>query len=67
MVVECDVPPGVITGENVRKLMKHAKDNGYAIPAFNCTRYVLSRGNVSKDILSYYTRIFRDESVVLPP
>eukprot|EP00956_Cyclotella_meneghiniana_P014175 scaffold21134_cov85-Cyclotella_meneghiniana.AAC.1 len=37
MVVECDVPPGVITGENVRKLMKHAKDNGYAIPAFNCT------------------------------
>ena len=40
MVSPCDVPVGVITGDNVTKLLKHAKDNGYAIPAFNCTRYV---------------------------
>lgn len=31
------VPPGVVTGENLLKLLTHAKDNGYAIPAFNCT------------------------------
>jgi len=37
MVTPCDVPVGVITGDNVAKLLKHAKDNGYAIPAFNCT------------------------------
>jgi fructose-bisphosphate aldolase class II len=37
MVTPCDVPVGVITGDNVMKLLKHAKDNGYAIPAFNCT------------------------------
>lgn len=33
----CDVPVGVITGDDVLKLLTHAKDNGYAIPAFNCT------------------------------
>lgn len=38
MVTPCDVPVGVITGDNVLKLLQHAKDNGYAIPAFNCTR-----------------------------
>jgi len=37
MVTPCDVPVGVITGDDVVKLLKHAKDNGYAIPAFNCT------------------------------
>jgi len=37
MVYKCDVPVGVITGDNVVKLLKHAKENGYAIPAFNCT------------------------------
>jgi fructose-bisphosphate aldolase class II len=37
MVSPCDVPVGVITGDDVTKLLKHAKDNGYAIPAFNCT------------------------------
>jgi fructose-bisphosphate aldolase class II len=31
------VPPGVVTGDNLVKLMKHALENGYAIPAFNCT------------------------------
>lgn len=41
MVAPCDVPVGVITGDNVIKLLKHAKDNNYAIPAFNCTRCVL--------------------------
>ena len=63
MVVECDVPPGVITGENVRKLMKHAKDNGYAIPAFNCTRYVLA---ASVYVLLHRNLQISDESV-LPP
>jgi fructose-bisphosphate aldolase class II len=31
------VPPGVVTGDNLRKLLTHAKENGYALPAFNCT------------------------------
>ena len=34
------LPPGVVTGDNLLTLLKHAKDNGYAIPAFNCTRSV---------------------------
>jgi len=34
----CDiVPPGVVTGDNLIALMDHARDNGYAIPAVNCT------------------------------
>jgi len=37
MVTPCDVPVGVITGDDVLKLLNHAKDNCYAIPAFNCT------------------------------
>jgi len=36
----CDIPPGVVTGDNLLKLLTHARENGYAIPAFNCTRYV---------------------------
>lgn len=32
-----DIPVGVVTGDNLVKLLTHAKDNGYAIPAFNCT------------------------------
>lgn len=35
------VPPGVVTGDDLIKLLTHAKENGYAIPAFNCTRFVL--------------------------
>jgi len=31
------VPPGVVTGDNLLKLMEHARANGYAIPAVNCT------------------------------
>lgn len=34
----CDiVPAGVITGDDVVKLFDHARENGYAIPAVNCT------------------------------
>uniref|UniRef100_A0A7S1H0L9 fructose-bisphosphate aldolase n=2 Tax=Thalassionema nitzschioides TaxID=33649 RepID=A0A7S1H0L9_9STRA len=33
----CDIPPGVVTGDNLVKLLAHARDNAYAIPAFNCT------------------------------
>ena len=33
-----DIPTGVVTGENLLKLLEHARDNGYAIPAVNCTR-----------------------------
>ena len=29
------IPPGVVTGENLKKLFDHARDNGYAIPAVN--------------------------------
>jgi len=32
------IPAGVVTGDALLKLLSHAKDNGYAIPAFNCTR-----------------------------
>eukprot|EP01113_Clastostelium_recurvatum_P036116 TRINITY_DN510_c0_g1_i1.p1 TRINITY_DN510_c0_g1~~TRINITY_DN510_c0_g1_i1.p1 ORF type:complete len:361 (-),score=116.67 TRINITY_DN510_c0_g1_i1:87-1169(-) len=31
------VPAGVLTGDNVRKLLKHAQEQGYAIPSINCT------------------------------
>lgn len=31
------VPPGVVTGDNLLKLMEHARTNGYALPAVNCT------------------------------
>jgi hypothetical protein len=36
----CDlVPPGVVTGDDLMTLFEHARTNGYAIPAVNCTRY----------------------------
>jgi len=31
------VPPGVITGDDVLTLFKHARDKGYSLPAVNCT------------------------------
>ncbi|KAJ3188705.1 Fructose-bisphosphate aldolase 1 [Gaertneriomyces sp. JEL0708] len=31
------VPAGVITGDNVRKLLKYAQEHKFAIPAVNCT------------------------------
>jgi len=31
------VPSGVVTGDDLIKLLEHARDNGYAIPAVNCT------------------------------
>lgn len=31
------VPPGVVTGENLLKLMQYCRDNEIALPAFNCT------------------------------
>jgi fructose-bisphosphate aldolase class II len=31
------VKAGVVYGDVAWALLKHAKDNGYAIPAFNCT------------------------------
>lgn len=34
------VPSGVVTGDNLMKLLEHARANSYAIPAVNCTRYV---------------------------
>jgi fructose-bisphosphate aldolase class II len=30
------VHPGVVTGQALRDLLEHAKENGYAIPAVNC-------------------------------
>jgi len=34
----CDiVPSGVVTGDNLVKLMDYARDNSFAIPAVNCT------------------------------
>lgn len=34
------VPAGVVTGDDLLTLLEHARANGYAIPAVNCTRYV---------------------------
>jgi len=31
------VPPGVVTGANLLKLMEYCRDHGHALPAFNCT------------------------------
>jgi len=31
------VPPGVVTGKDLLALLEHARQNGYAIPAVNCT------------------------------
>lgn len=31
------VPPGVVTGDDLVTLLRHARDNGYALPAVNCT------------------------------
>jgi fructose-bisphosphate aldolase class II len=32
------VPAGVLTGDDLVTLFDHARANGYAIPAVNCTR-----------------------------
>lgn len=32
-----DIPAGVVTGKNLMRIMQHAKDNGYALPAVNVT------------------------------
>lgn len=34
---ELNVPAGVITGDNVRKVLNYAREKGFAIPAINCT------------------------------
>ena len=31
------VPAGVVTGDNLIKLMNYCRDNRHALPAFNCT------------------------------
>ena len=35
------VKPGVVTGDALLALLDHARTNGYAIPAVNCTRFVI--------------------------
>ena len=35
---ELDTPDDIRTTDDLLKLLTHAKENGYAIPAFNCTR-----------------------------
>ena len=32
-----ELPTGVLTGDETRKLFEHARKYGYAVPAFNCT------------------------------
>jgi hypothetical protein len=48
------VPSGVVTGADLVTLLTHARDNNYAIPAVNCTRYVVCRvgGPVSNRVKS---------------
>ncbi|KAJ3335523.1 Fructose-bisphosphate aldolase 1 [Gonapodya sp. JEL0774] len=36
-ILASGIPTGVLTGENVKKLVAYAKKHGFAIPAFNCT------------------------------
>eukprot|EP00467_Chlorarachnion_reptans_P015735 CAMPEP_0114512408 /NCGR_PEP_ID=MMETSP0109-20121206/14960_1 /TAXON_ID=29199 /ORGANISM="Chlorarachnion reptans, Strain CCCM449" /LENGTH=389 /DNA_ID=CAMNT_0001692091 /DNA_START=80 /DNA_END=1249 /DNA_ORIENTATION=+ len=36
-MTDLKLPTGVLTGDDTRKLFIHARENGYAIPAFNCT------------------------------
>jgi fructose-bisphosphate aldolase class II len=31
-----DIPAGVVTGDNLMKVLQYAKDNGFALPAVNC-------------------------------
>jgi fructose-bisphosphate aldolase, class II len=35
------VPAGVVTGDDVYNLFEYARSHGFAIPAVNCTRYVV--------------------------
>ena len=37
MGLEGLVPAGVVTGDNLMKLMTYCKEKGHALPAFNCT------------------------------
>ncbi len=37
MGLEGIVPPGVVTGANLLKLMEYCREHGHALPAFNCT------------------------------
>ena len=37
MGLEGLVPAGVVTGDNLIKLLTYCRDNSVAIPAFNCT------------------------------
>jgi len=37
MGLEGIVPPGVVTGANLLKLVEYCRDNSVALPAFNCT------------------------------
>jgi len=46
------VPPGVVTGDDLLKLLEHARANSYAIPAVNCTRYA---GNSSTGFCVVFT------------
>jgi len=32
-----EIAPGVVTGDGVRRVFEHAKENGYALPAVNVT------------------------------
>lgn len=61
------VPAGVITGDDVLTLMEHARANGYALPAVNCTRYEIRTFSLSSerrinvmplDALSWSTTLF---------
>ena len=52
------VPSGVVTGDDLLALLEHARANNYAIPAVNCTRYVIveppfSDLRVLSDLLFY--------------
>ncbi|KAF8234467.1 hypothetical protein L208DRAFT_1451643 [Tricholoma matsutake] len=48
------VPPGVLTGDNVRKLFEYAKEHKFAIPAINVTSSSVANGvlEAARDIKS---------------
>lgn len=51
------VPSGVVTGDDLVKLLDHARANSYAIPAVNCTRYVIRRPTTAFKLVLLFDEI----------
>ena len=58
------VPSGVVTGDDLLTLLEHARANSYALPAVNCTRYVLV--STAKTMEPGFLQLCTAKEVVLP-